>query len=70
MEAALVMSLMVQTHNTAKMTQDPTLVVRLNSCYRRATYDIYVPLLHFIVVLCSYIPTTFTTKCSLSFKQL
>ncbi len=25
MEAAIVMSLMVQTHNTAKMTQDPTL---------------------------------------------
>ncbi len=38
MEAAIVMSLMVQTHNTAKMTQDPTLNAEISDLNIKGDY--------------------------------
>ncbi len=53
MEAAIVMSLMVQTHNTAKMTQDPTLNAEVSDFNTKGNYhrNVTVRVLATVIVL-------------------
>ncbi len=53
MEAAIVMSSMVQTHTTAKMTQDPTLNAQVSEFNTKGDYhrNVTVRLLAIVIVL-------------------